>query len=831
MAGFIDRGLAALGLPTRDEVASLRSEIESLEKRVRMRPTSSGVDITYGNFGVEYLRELSWDKRWDVYDRMESDPMVKEGLDGYVLPLITGSWEVAAASDKPIDKEIAEFVSANLLRTTGDQYGRDYWTQTSWKGQRLPEILDFLKCGFAMFNKSTRFVEGKVVFDRLQWLEPRSVDPHGWKLSATDELEHVKRTYRDPIEQYKLQEPILAKQLALYVWDLKGARLEGRAKIRSVYGAHSRKDFMLRIQAVWAQKVGAPIPVAHVPSTIYQKHKAEIEQLVQAMRGEAPAEAYAVLPMNSDGTKVELGYAGLSGEGTAQVDRMRGVIGTENSEIAHGMNSKSRLLGETNAGARALGETQSADEDLGVQATAEIICEIENHGIANLPGLVQQLVDWNFAGVKRYPELRCSRIGVEDFKTLGPLSSATKAGLVPVTPELRRQVTEKFGIKLPDEAYEIVELGEDEELGPGWKRGKQPPSKKYADKEKSERQLAIRLAIGDMLRWPAEAHDTARAKGLGRSPSVFESKVCALGVVADVLRTGGDHLASGLKRGQAAMIEDLLGRLGSGAVSRRTLGTLRQSRPKGYGDLCAAVRERFLEVASTGRRHVKDEIARQTYLAEAVSRGEVAAYSVMLETNDGFPEDETPRLLPPGSEIPIGGAAADAIAELVRRGRIVSTLTQELNGEARVATQIAVDEIWHRLLEEAIWEFNAGIREGLSEADALKRVESALSGLSPARTDLAGRQLAEVAYNQGRDFAAKEAAAAGVAEWAIRSEVLDSRTCSVCAHLDGTIVQIGSPEYERLMPPARCEGGENCRGFYVVVTRELAEQLRKRDAA
>jgi hypothetical protein len=106
-----------------------------------------------------------------------------------------------------------------------------------------------------------------------------------------------------------------------------------------------------------------------------------------------------------------------------------------------------------------------------------------------------------------------------------------------------------------------------------------------------------------------------------------------------------------------------------------------------------------------------------------------------------------------------------------------------------------------------------------------------LHGLSPAKNDLAARQLAEVAYNQGRDIAAKDAAAAGRANWVVRSEVLDSRTCTSCAQLDGVYLKIGTKEYEQYLPPARCLGGDNCRGFAVIVSNELAQQLDEEEAA
>jgi len=843
MANVLERAVARVfNLATSDQVETLRSEISTLETRVKMRDTSSGVPFGYGQFQYEYLTQLSPDARWDVFDRMESDPMVKEGLDSVVLPLITGKWEIQAASDKPIDKEIAEFVSANLLRTSGDKYGRDYWTQTSWKAQRLGEILQFLKCGFALFNKSTRVVDGRVVFDRLQYLEPRSVDPHGWELSDTDELVEVLRTYRSATEAYKLQEPIKARQLALYAWDLQGARLEGRPKIRSVYGAWYRKDALVRYSAIWAQKAGAPMPVGHYPTSLPAKFIPKVEEAVKAMRGQAPAESYVVFPMGPDGSKVELGFAGMSGDGATAVDRMRSVISGENSEIAHGMGTKSRLLGETSSGSRSLGEEQSDDEDLYVEATKDLICEIENHGIGNLPGLVQQLVDWNFSGVKRYPELQCSRVGVENFKTLDPLTKAVGAKIVPLTPELRKQVTEKFGYRLPDEAYELTDIIEEQErlnpanAAPGFNgaNGAKPPARNAPaqkettpDDERAARGLSLRFSLEAMLREPDYAMPESRASAYGRTPTAFESKVCMLGMVTSALQAGGDHVSSSLRRARAQMIEDLLRRVGSGAVTRRTINTLRRSKPEALGTMVAAVRERFLDVAREGRQHAREELDRQKAFAREIASKSLSLSEIQLGRKKNPPEDEVPNVVPAGAAVPLAGEIAEVIADLVANGRVLSTLTTELALEAKVSTQIAVEEIWTRLLDESIAVYDRAIRAGASEAQALTEVETALHGLSATKLDLVGRQVASVAYNQGRDMAAKEAAVDGAAAWVLRSEVLDARTCQACAGLDGTMVKIGTSEYEQLMPPARCEGGDNCRGFYVILSKSLAAEMAR----
>jgi len=622
--------LSSLGLAPRSEVAALSArleaqsqEIAALETRVRMRSTASGVPITYGQFDYEYLSNLSGDGRWDVYDKMESDPHIKQGLDSVVLPLKTGRWEIQAASDKPIDVEIADFVQANLLRQASDRFGREYWCDTSWSGQRLPEILDMLKCGFAMFNKSTRAVDGKIVYDRLQWLEPRSVDPRGWELDKTDRIIRVLRTYSDAMDQFQFRDPIGAVSIALYTWDPKGARYEGRSRIRSCYGAWMRKDAVLRYAVIWAQKAGAPIPVLSYPAGYSPELRTKVDAAARMMRNQSPAEAYAIFPMGADGEKVDVNFAGAE---HGEVDRLRGLINGENAEISHGFGTTgSKLLGETKTGSRAVGETQSEDEDIVVQAVAQTVCDLENGGIGNLPGLIPQLVSWNYPGVRNFPQLVVTRIGPrEDLSTLAPLIEAIKAGVVPLIPAVRRQVTEKFGIELKDEDYEI------EPVVPGQgKPGEKPvedaktkaaalpfggpaPEGQNGDLDDRERAAAslgledVRARIAPMLE-----QDPNAAKIGARRPTRLEASYCSLAAVQESYRVGSNDLHQELRVIRDDMIRDLMGRLRAGKISSRSLGSMRQSRFRGDGRAIVRVQTVMRRVGDQGQEHAEMELRRQ----------------------------------------------------------------------------------------------------------------------------------------------------------------------------------------------------------------------------
>ena len=137
--------------------------------------------------------------------------------------------------------------------------------------------------------------------------------------------------------------------------------------------------------------------------------------------------------------------------------------------------------------------------------------------------------------------------------------------------------------------------------------------------------------------------------------------------------------------------------------------------------------------------------------------------------------------------------------------------------ELGVVAQVSLGDLWNRLLGEGLAEWTRLNREGIAGDDLERRLRAHLEGLSEKPLDDVSRKSAAVAYNQGRAAEIESLSDRGQVEFVVRSEILDDRTCEVCAALDGQVVEVGSDEFFQLMPPARCLGDERCRGFYVPV--------------
>lgn len=454
---LLSRIREALPVSRRDMLA-LQAENESLERRVRAsKAVASGVEINFGRFDYEDNEFLNGAAKWTTLDRMEADPAVKGALMARALPLQNAEWDIQAASDDPRDQEIADFVSANLLRKQTEQFGRQFWTETPWESQRLPEILQSDRDGFSLFHLTTRPVGTKRVFDRIQWIEPHTIDAmEPWVIDDEDRIVQINRTFTVPSGLVETEAPLLAGEIALYVHGMKGARYEGRPFVRSMYGAWFRKEAVQRWRAIWAQKTGSPAPLGIYPKSWDAAAREDFSRYLKAIRGTAPAETYGMFPVMPGEDPPTITWAGAEHD----VERgMNDLVDSENAEISRAGSTKSRLLGETQSGSRSLGDSQLGMEMLEIQSLAKAICSMESHGVANIPGLIQRLVDMNYPNVEAYPVLTCSKIDPdENLKHLDGLVKAVQAGIVPNHPDLRKSVTGMFGIVLPDDAFEEMDV-------------------------------------------------------------------------------------------------------------------------------------------------------------------------------------------------------------------------------------------------------------------------------------------------------------------------------------------------------------------------------------
>lgn len=131
----------------------------------------------------------------------------------------------------------------------------------------------------------------------------------------------------------------------------------------------------------------------------------------------------------------------------------------------------------------------------------------------------------------------------------------------------------------------------------------------------------------------------------------------------------------------------------------------------------------------------------------------------------------------------------------------------------RVAVEIDVSEIASRLEREALRLVSDLTQQGVSDDELVRGVQDGLRSLSDAPVQRAARGAVGESFNLGRnlEFQRRVNDIARV----VRTEVLDRETCPPCRELDGLTFSVNSHEFFEFMPPNKCNGWEQCRGFYI----------------
>lgn len=143
-------------------------------------------------------------------------------------------------------------------------------------------------------------------------------------------------------------------------------------------------------------------------------------------------------------------------------------------------------------------------------------------------------------------------------------------------------------------------------------------------------------------------------------------------------------------------------------------------------------------------------------------------------------------------------------------GKKAPKVTQEA---LNVGVDIDISELGGRLEQEAMRLISDLSQQGLSGEELAQRVAAGLMDLSDKPIQDASRGASSESFNLGRNLGAQDSAS--TITQVVRTEVLDQNTCDPCANADGTVVEMNSDEYFRMMPPNLCDGRDLCRGFYM----------------
>lgn len=354
---------------------------------------STGSEVTAGELiQQDYNIDLQSENAYKIYDRMRlSDSSIGTGLWVIKLPLMRATWTVEPPTDKPKDREIAEFVEGELMGMTIP------WQEVLW------QILLMLDYGSFPFEIVWEI--GKDSRAHLRKLAPRHprtvtkwlIDEHGGF---------------DGIEQQTLRSTgfhtttILPEKLVVYVNQKEGSNFRGISLLRRCYKHWVIGERLTNVDAVAKEKRAMGIDVGTIEGSggDVTKRRREMETALMALR--THQKNFMTVVKGQTGYSVE----GLGGSG-ATLDPLTTVE-------YHDLRCLRALLVEF------LAMSQEGLGSVGAHSdkTSFFIMALAGIGVnvVDTTGafLIRKMVDVNFGPQDEYPKLRHSRLETRQTKDL-----------------------------------------------------------------------------------------------------------------------------------------------------------------------------------------------------------------------------------------------------------------------------------------------------------------------------------------------------------------------------------------------------------------------------
>jgi hypothetical protein len=402
-----------------------------------------------------------------TYEKMRrSDSQVAATLLACELPIRSATWEVVPASDDPVDRAIASFVRENLFGGLEYTSPSGIKTSQSWDDV-LRNALLMLAFG-ASAHEEIFTIDGAMV--RLARLAPRLpatfyrwiTDSDGETLLALNQYGYRNASYESVV--------IPAERLAVFTFNQEGANFFGRSMLRPAYMHWYIKHQLYRIDAIAGERNGLGVP------TIEQGEGSSKEDREAAAKWVEQLAAH-----EKTGLSLPAGWKFALKGVEGNVRDLYNSIQHHNIEISRSALAFFMNLGQgaRSSGNRALADSQTDFFFLALQATADQIARTMTFTS------LKQLVDYNWEGISRYPQLTVSNLRARNFNdTFDLLTRLAQSGIVAPYPELTQYVTREMGLpQRQDSGVSPPTSGQNSEFDPSGDELQSEEASEFAEEE------------------------------------------------------------------------------------------------------------------------------------------------------------------------------------------------------------------------------------------------------------------------------------------------------------------------------------------------------------
>ena len=682
--------------------------------------------------GHEYNPNLTGDKLIDVVDKMLADPILWGVWMFMVRPLLSATWTVEPGEgERGLDPEKQEV--ANWIRDCIFKKPSDPWND------HLVNFVTYLKYGRVLFEKCFAFDEaqGKWYWSRIAPRQAKTIirwnEEEGRLVSVTQQTQIPEKGQKTG--NYKTVD-IPATKLMIRVHMKEGNNHEGRSLFRSEYKPWFRKDTLEAIEALAAERWGMGIPEIKIPRADFEEKKKEAYKVLANL---AAHENLGIV--SPDDWEFEL--HSLTG---SKFDLQPAIISCI-QQIAFSMLVQFALLGMSKSGSRAVGEVQEHPYYLAVKSVAN---DVEQ----TWQGAIEELVDFNFPGMKSYPRLKCSKIeNIDTDKFTLMLKNLFDSGIEVTDIETVNFVRELVGLP------QVTEESSPEAP---------EPSKTKPAGTKKEQEGAVEAGECECPGFDQESFCFAEAPEdwkPWRDPKGAEMFV-ALADIEDGHRESRQRMLEILEEEDREMVGPIASKAFDVAKSRR-LESLEGYKVPGTEDMVTRVLGLMADDFRRGVREVDAELDRQ-------KKGQ-SIDPLVRQRKAGVPAFE--------------------MSEFRKRSRLVAAVTGREFADLDPADYGIPADVWAylensarmlvaaeaaKLKRKALTAANQMILSGTYDFEALKAVinEGVREGLP-----LTASLYANTGFGLGRDEESKKRSRE--VEAATYSAILDGRVCENCEPHDG----------------------------------------------
>lgn len=389
------------------------------------------LDTESGSSAPIQIRELVPElatsfQRISVYGSMMNDAGVDVSIRAAKTPVLGAEYFVEPYSDSPQDKEIAEFVWANLAEGMSAPFINS-----------LEDILQFYTDGYSITEKVYELREwspNRKAANTRQYTMLRKL---GLRPASTiKDIEYddnggpIKAIQNAIQGDGKIKEvPLDIGRIMIFTFSRRGGDLTGRSLLRTAYPHWYYKTHLYKIDAIQKERHSLGVPKGKLQPGYTVQDRTILRQLLRNLR--TNEEAYMVLTPN-----VDVEFAKVEGQ---LVDVLASATHHNMMILMNVMGQFLSLGTEGSGGGRATGGVQSDLFMKALRYVANYIADVINMY------LIPELVVWNYP-TKNFPKLKCRNIGeTRDIQMLAAgLSNLASQGLITMDIDTEQWVRRVF---------------------------------------------------------------------------------------------------------------------------------------------------------------------------------------------------------------------------------------------------------------------------------------------------------------------------------------------------------------------------------------------------